>query len=379
MYLRNVSGILIIILLTLVSVALALSDPDPDYKSTVNVAREKGDGLKRRLRSDDGLTVDEIDNEDINEDRGGISELPKIGDIMSKILPRLEPTPAVINKLSKVETNPKKAYEMLRLGKDVGKLEDNPTFVPWLQYIKMYRNKRGEYYFSDDSLLTLLKETRPEREVVELLQWMKQVPGMKIHAETMQVYLFDYPISTATRKLMNEAWLKARVRPRNVFTVLNRAGKEKNQGIIQWFRYTEMYRAEVKGDSFSEAQALKFLSDATFKNGAQIGTLLQVVKEVPDLKSVAERMQSLLFRNFIKGYGENPKDMATLFMLPWNSWGSILVMNRGDPIYKAWETYTLQYAASWGGPTLKKQVEQFFAKDNPEAALNAVLTFKASS
>ncbi|OWZ08754.1 RxLR effector protein [Phytophthora megakarya] len=298
---------------------------------------------------------------------------------MSKIIPRLEPTPAVVNKLAKLKTNPKKAYKMLHLGKTIGKLDDNPTFLPWLQYINLYRNKWGDHTFPDDALLGLLKDTRPEDEVVALLQWMKHVPGMKTRAESMQLYLFEYLSSSSTHKLMNEAWLQSRENPKNVFRVLNRAERVENRGIIQWFRYTELYRAEVKA-SYSEAQALRFLEDAKASmNGAQIGTLLQAIKEVPDLKNTAERMQSLLFRKFIRVYHTDPRDMASLFMLPWNSWGTILVMNKSDPAYKAWEAYTLQYAASWGGPTLKMQVGQFFAKENPEAALNAVLAFKASS
>ncbi|OWZ03247.1 Avirulence (Avh) protein [Phytophthora megakarya] len=161
----------------------------------------------------------ESDSEEkTNEYRVVTSGLSKITELMSKITL----AQSLENKLwLSFQTNPKKVFKLLRLGESAGKLDDNLTFFQWLNYVNMYRDKKGEDYFSDYGLFKLLKDSRPETELLTVLQSMKRIPDMKTRAESMQLYLFE--ASPSSHKLLNEMWLKSRENPEDVFRILNLA------------------------------------------------------------------------------------------------------------------------------------------------------------
>lgn len=64
--------------------------------------------------------------------------------------------------------------------------------------------------------------------------------------------------------------------------------------------------------------------------------------------------------------------MANLLGLPWELHVFWLPAKRQEG-YKAFESYTLHYAAERSGETMKKTVARLFAADKPEAALEAVM------
>lgn len=100
-------------------------------------------------------------------------------------------SPNVANqKCLKSQTDPSDVFKTLRLGEaSVTRLDDNPKFLQWLEYVDLYRAKLGKHWFSDLDVFNLLKKTTPEAELAALLQSIKQVPGMKKSADMMQQFL----------------------------------------------------------------------------------------------------------------------------------------------------------------------------------------------
>ncbi|KAF1787238.1 hypothetical protein GQ600_26923 [Phytophthora cactorum] len=70
-----------------------------------------------------------------------------------------------------------------------------------------YRAKRGEFRFKDDTILDLLRKTKPEAELVTLFQSVRRVADMKIIADNLQVHMVLS--SASSHRLVNDAWLKA--------------------------------------------------------------------------------------------------------------------------------------------------------------------------
>ncbi|KAG6947637.1 hypothetical protein JG687_00015979 [Phytophthora cactorum] len=70
-------------------------------------------------------------------------------------------------------------FHSLRVVKAGGKLNRNPEFIQWLQYVMKYRAKRGEFRFKDDTILDLLRKTKPEAELVTLFQSIKDITDLK--------------------------------------------------------------------------------------------------------------------------------------------------------------------------------------------------------
>ncbi|OWY90601.1 RxLR effector protein, partial [Phytophthora megakarya] len=80
----------------------------------------------RRLRLYDAANAVDKHN---NEERIGFSDLSKFVENQS------------VKVLLKMGTNPSKLFTRLRLAKADVKLDDNPVFIRWLQYVHQYRKK----------------------------------------------------------------------------------------------------------------------------------------------------------------------------------------------------------------------------------------------
>lgn len=120
-------------------------------------------------------------------------------------------------------------------------------------------------------------------------------------------------------------------------------------------------------NSFSDEQALHFLlNEKWFSIDVQFGTLFQSIKEVPDLKRLAENMQASLFQKLINEDMMKPKVFADLLVNPYGSGLQILKLARTNPMFSTLDAYTLQFAAHRGG---MEGVNKLFADNKPEAAL----------
>ncbi|KAG2789940.1 hypothetical protein PC116_g27638 [Phytophthora cactorum] len=131
-------------------------------------------------------------------------------------------------------------FHSLRVVKAGGKLNRNPEFIQWLQYVMKYRAKRGEFRFKDDTILDLLRKTKPEAELVTLFQSVRRVADMKIIADNLQVHMVLS--SASSHRLVNDAWLKAGESPQQVYKILSLAGDslDNNPLFIQWLRYIKL-------------------------------------------------------------------------------------------------------------------------------------------
>ncbi|ETI34486.1 hypothetical protein L917_18166 [Phytophthora nicotianae] len=257
-----------------------------------------------------------------------------------------------------MKVNPEVFYKRLRFSKAVGKLGDNPEFLAWLQYVLKYRAKTGDATFPLVRLLDLLRNTRPDRDLVELFQSLRRIEGMMNTADKMQIDLFER--SPDAHRMMNEMWLKSRESPRDIFSILELNKVWKNQNLIQWLRYTEMYRNELGVDSFSVFQTNQLLLEHT--SPARLVVRLESIKKTPDLEMLAESMQSQLLQRMKITPRELLTQHLTVASLP----------PKNDPRYKVLERYALLYAARrGGGQATMEQVKALFARGEIFAALNA--------
>lgn len=133
----------------------------------------------------------------------------------------IEDTSSVANWLwLQSKTSPKDVWNALHLGETAAtRLDDNPKFWQWLEYVNMFRAKKGNHWFSDGDVFEILAKTTPQADLAVIFQALRAVPGMKNAATILQQYLFA-SASSATRRWMNEVWLQAGESPQNVYTIL---------------------------------------------------------------------------------------------------------------------------------------------------------------
>ncbi|KAG6958827.1 hypothetical protein JG687_00009154 [Phytophthora cactorum] len=227
-------------------------------------------------------------------------------------------------------------------------------FLAWPRYMLQFRAKTGEDLFSNVKFLRLLREAKPDEEVLELLQSLRRVNGMKTLVDEMQAHLIKiYP------SMMNEAWLKFRESPKEIHSFLHTNGLQ-DTNLIQWLRYIKMYRAKFGPSSFSVFQTYDLLLEHF--SFASLAELLQSIKEIPDLEKLAKSMQIQVFQELYKH--TSPNAFRRIWMGP-------SVLSKSDPMYDALEEYTLWYAAHRGGNDTLVRVKSLLAKDDIYAALDA--------
>ncbi|KAK1941891.1 hypothetical protein P3T76_006957 [Phytophthora citrophthora] len=277
----------------------------------------------------------------------------------------------------KLETDPTALFNMLRLKEAGKKLDETPVFHQWLKYVDSYRTMKGDHWFSDVEMLDLFRKTMPEENVVTLLHLLRQTPRMKNHADAMQRFLFLE--SKSSHQLMLNVWLKAGERPEKVYQILRLKntymdGFANNAMIIQWLRYTKLFREKTPGHAFSGEQTVRFLQkERPLQSDWEFATLFQVLKETPDLKRQAENMQVYLFRSWTKR-DFDPKIVASMLAIPHPV--SVVLLPKNDPRHLAWEAFTLYFAKHKGGEAMLKKVQASFANENPRGALAATMKSK---
>lgn len=137
---------------------------------------------------------------------------------------------------------------------------------------------------------------------------------------------------------MIDAWMKARVPPRDVFTILQLDDELLDQmpQVYQWLRYINAYRTT---GSFSEEQTLGMLVGSM--NEAQLALMFQSVKEVPDLKTQATNLQNLIFQKMIKDK-EPPHEFAYYLTSPFGHPEDVFHMLAVERVYlRVWKSYSL--------------------------------------
>ncbi|KAG1696603.1 hypothetical protein DVH05_022601 [Phytophthora capsici] len=143
--------------------------------------------------------------------------------------------------------------------------------------------------------------------------------------------------------------------------------------VIQWLRYTKLFRDQTPSHAFSGVQTVKFLQkERPLQSDWNFATLFQTLKEVPDLKRQAENMQTYLFRQWVKD-DFNPKVVAQMLAIPIPV--NVVLLPKSDPRHLAWESFTLYFAKHKGGEAVLKKVKTAFANENPRAALAAAMKY----
>ncbi|KAG6616854.1 Avirulence (Avh) protein [Phytophthora cinnamomi] len=84
-------------------------------------------------------------------------------------------------------TNPKQVFNSLHLANAGVKLEDNPTVLQWLKYVKMYRAKKwGHGWHDGEVYVFLLKTTDSEAEEAKLSQSLTENPKLATLGKNLQ-------------------------------------------------------------------------------------------------------------------------------------------------------------------------------------------------
>ncbi|EGZ21131.1 hypothetical protein PHYSODRAFT_495596, partial [Phytophthora sojae] len=92
----------------------------------------------------------------------------------------------------RTQADPRKVFKFLLLGEAGVKLENNPKFIQWIKYVKLYQADQGVHRFTaSDIFYTLLASKRTEEEVAVLFASLKKIPGLKKLAEDLQKAQFD--------------------------------------------------------------------------------------------------------------------------------------------------------------------------------------------
>ncbi|OWZ02319.1 RxLR effector protein [Phytophthora megakarya] len=252
--------------------------------------------------------------------------------------------------------SPALLFKTVGLGKESVKLDNNnPTFIRWLQYVKKYRaTKDDEFAFVDNQLIKLLNGKLSESELVTLSVSLTKVSGLEDLSSSL---IRSLAWMESRHKLFNEAWLKAKESPDKVFKILELEGRVQARDPMfrEWLRYSDMYMKET-GRSFPVANFL-----AKPETDHRIAVIFQSLKEVDDLKALAETQQTNLFKNWIKEFTYTPRTLQRTLSAP---------LIRGGPMFATLEAYTLQFAKHKGSKVLE-EVKTLFAADDFMGALLA--------
>ncbi|OWZ21888.1 RxLR effector protein [Phytophthora megakarya] len=280
--------------------------------------------------------------------------------------------PSPLEKWIKAQVHPTDLYATLRLAETSTNLEHASNFNLWLKYVDMYRAKKGNSWFWDSEMVGLFRNTMPDDDVVRLIHILRQNPGMKDHADRMQIYMFTQ--AKDTRKTIIDAWLRTNENPMEVFNILQLKNAhigafENNEKLFQWLKYTIKYRAKSKDNSFQDTDLVQYLKMYNvWTNEAEFATLFQVTKEVSGLKAIGESMQTIIFKELImKGW--DPTDFAKLLAIPYSI--SVLKLSERDPRYKTLEAFLIQFVKERGGNQALETVKSMFVNGDLAGALAA--------
>lgn len=143
---------------------------------------------------------------------------------------------------------------------------------------------------------------------------------------------------------------------------------EANRKFVQWFRFTDKYRAKVGESSYSDRQTLEILMETRpWTAEEDLAAFFLSIKKISGLKKVGGSLETHLFRIWMETW--EPKNVATVLGIR----NSVSKVSKRDPRYEILKTFTLQYAAEKSGTATMEKVKELFANNNPTAALEAAV------
>ncbi|KAL4141282.1 hypothetical protein PRNP1_014403 [Phytophthora ramorum] len=140
------------------------------------------------------------------------------------------------------------------------------------------------------------------------------------------------------QELSNRLWLKARENPTSVFKMLNlgkAGGKlDDNPKFLQWLHYVKSYQS--KGHSFPDNSVYFLLRD--HMSEAKVATLLQSLKQVPDLKLLAKNVEIAQFEHWYS-LRKHPDGVAEVLGVE----NGLSTLSSSDPRYEILVGYTILF------------------------------------
>ncbi|GMF62940.1 unnamed protein product [Phytophthora fragariaefolia] len=236
---------------------------------------------------------------------------------------------------------------------------------PWLKYVNMYRGGLGR--FEDFHLISLLQQTKSDKDIVEIFHQLRAVKGMEKFADSLQLKMFYF--HPATREAMVDAWITTKATPDAVFDILGlrRGISPGYERLYQWLRFAS------KSKAVSEEDMLTVLTKSSTVY-TQYAGLLQVIKDTSgvddELRRLAERLQNIIFKKLLE-IDRSPLRFGKYVGPNLESWRKVIRRGSKDPYYKTLEAYTVAYAAKQGGEALRTKVENFFINLQPYEAVMA--------
>lgn len=199
-------------------------------------APERAAIKKRFLRSFIAANVDGNDND---EERAGAQELSKLAQLDKTTWKLRKVDMKLSNKIwISWGKDPDYIFKYLKLIKTGEKIDETKKVIQWFRFVKDYRSAKGEGWFPDYRIYTLLLKAAQESNLATLFQSLKQIPDVKSLAETMQKYQF-------------KRWIDLGNNPVSIVKLLgipNRArlATEHDSRYDILMKFTKMYQAEKK-------------------------------------------------------------------------------------------------------------------------------------
>ena len=140
----------------------------------------------------------------------------------------------------------------------------------------------------------------------------------------------------------------------------------REDGIFKWFEYLANYRVNYHED-FPMDKAAQLLKFPIVKDEASFAETIARMMNRPALERYAKQVQPLRFQNMLV---DNERllllDFKHIF-LP--SGGSIAALPKGDPVYRAYKAFTLEFA-DVRGPFRREELKSLYSmNDDAKAAI----------
>ncbi|CEG35922.1 uncharacterized protein PHALS_00247 [Plasmopara halstedii] len=252
---------------------------------------------------------DSLKQKHLEKDLVNIYEWVKTQPMVAKIggeLGKIDAQERLINEIQKSKTplTPQKLANSIHVSIE----GPNPAFLQWLRYCQSYpvvaRDQDGNsILIRDESLWQMVIDVVTPKvsvdSMVSLFYSVQEVPGLEKFADEM--------VSVA-RQHQNQVWLANDVSAGHVFEKIEKeTTKTGISPLIQWLRYINML--EAKNNCIVKLEDLKYeeagyIFDVEVKDSSHLnlnhGASFEQVKDVPDVKLIAERLQSEVFDIWIK-------------------------------------------------------------------------------
>ncbi|GMF61792.1 unnamed protein product [Phytophthora fragariaefolia] len=239
--------------------------------------------------------------------------------------------------------------------------------LPWLKYVSMYWGDLD--HFPDAQLISLLQQSKSEKDIVAIFHQLRAVKGMEKFADSLQLEMFN--LHPSSRQAMLDTWIKNKATPDEVFHILGfrRGIPPGYERLYHWLRFVSKSKAISEEDMFT-----MLTKSGSFYDTHYAG-LLQVIKDTSgadvELRRLAERLQNNIFQRFLTE-NASPSRFGDFVGPNSETWSGIIKTGWADPYYKTLQAYTVAYATKQGGEALRKKVETLFFNLQPyEAVMTA--------